>query len=207
MAYVGTYPTTPSFSAVNFKVNSTTKETVSESGRRIRTSVAGTRFSATLKYPPIKVEDFMSVQAFIAKCQGPLNSFDLVMPTISHSRSGFLGTIEVDGNQSAGDSTITVTAYDTDSTVAESKTILKAGDVIRFASHTKVYMVTQDIVTDASGDATIDITPSLFEDIVTATQVQHLAVPFRVTLTNDLQEIKYSNNGFVAYEIDVLEEL
>lgn len=208
MALIGNYPTTPGFQAVNFKTISNTRQTTSLSGRRVRLSTAGTRFSATISYPPLTVAEFMPVQAIIAQCQGSLNSFDIILPTISYTKiTNWQGQILVNGNQSQGDTTISVRAYDTDSTVAESRTILNAGDVIRFASHTKVYMATQDITTDGTGVATIDITPALFEDIVDGTEVTHDAVPFRMTLERDVQEFKYDNSGFVGYELDVLEEI
>ena len=39
--------------------------------------------------------------------------------------------------------------------------VLKAGDLIKFNGHSKVYMVQSDIDSDGSGAATVSIEPSL----------------------------------------------
>ena len=202
MAYIGTWPSSVGFRTVDFKSISKTKITETLSGRKLRFSSAGTRFSATIRYPRMSVADFLPIQAIATQAQGPLNSFDIVLPTISDNSTAYgSATVTVDGNQSAGDSTIQVSTNQT------SQTILKAGDVVRFASHTKVYMLTSDVTTDGAGDATLNITPSLFEDIVNNSTVTIDSVPFRMIMNNDLQVYKYGTDGYQSYEIDVVEEL
>ena len=51
------------------------------------------------------------------------------------------------------------------------------------------------------------IAPNLFQGIVDTSSITLTDVPFRMILAGDVQEFKYAVNGFVTYEIDVIEEL
>ena len=200
MAYIGTWPSTVGFRTVNFRALSATKQTTTQSGRRIRISTAGTRFSATIQYPRMSLTDWKPIQAVATRLQGPLNSFDVQLPSISENSSGVTGITATSSVASAGASTVTL------ATNKNSQTIMKAGDVIRFASHNKVYMLTADATTDGSGNVDVAITPSLVEATTSASATVD-DVPFRMTLANDIQEYKYATDGTIAYEIDVIEEV
>lgn len=203
MAYIGNWPTNVGFNTTNFKTITDTRQTVSQSGRRIRISTASSRFSATLKYPPMTLANWKPIQAAAVRSQGPLNSFDIQLPSVSDNSSGVTGITATvnDTNAIAGASLVTI------ATNKNSQTIMKSGDVVRFASHTKVYMLTQDAITNGTGEVTLNITPNLFEEVVDSSSVTVDNVPFRMTLERDVQEFKYATNGTVAYEIDVIEEL
>ena len=204
MAYIGTWPSTIGFRTVNFKAVSSTKQTTTQSGRRIRVSTAGTRFSTTIQYPRMALANFKPRQAVATRLEGPLNSFDITLPSVSENQSGVTGIIAtVDGTNAAGSSSVNI------ATNKNSQTIMKAGDVIRFPSHNKVYMLTADATTDGTGDVAVAITPNLIEavDDDGSSTVTVDDVPFRMTLTGDIQEYKYATDGTVSYEIDIIEEV
>lgn len=204
MAYIGTWPSTIGFRTVNFKAVSSTKQTTTQSGRRIRVSTAGTRFSTTIQYPRMALANFKPIQAVATRLEGPLNSFDIILPSVSENQSGVTGIIAtVDGTNAAGSSSVNI------ATNKNSQTIMKAGDVIRFPSHNKVYMLTADATTDGTGDVAVAITPNLIEavDDDGSSTVTVDDVPFRMTLTGDIQEYKYATDGTVSYEIDIIEEV
>jgi len=202
MANLGNYPSTPAFSGVNFKIETTTQQTTSLSQKRYRNSIGTTFFTATAQYPPMTKAEFRPVMAFIAQCQGPLNEFDIVLPDISENQGDTAGsTAEVNGTHSATESTIAVDG------LAFSTTVLKAGDLIRFTNHTKVYMVTADVTSSGTGTANINITPSLTEGLSNNEAVTINNVPFRMTLANDGQEISVGTTEFYQYEIDLIEVL
>ena len=204
MAYIGTWPSTIGFRTVNFRAISSTKQTTPQSGRRVRVSTAGTRFAGTIQYPQMALASFKPIQAVATQLQGPLNSFDIVLPSISENQSGVTGTTAlVNGTNAAGSSTVNLT------TNKNSTTIAKAGDVIRFPGHNKVYMLTADATTGGGGAVAVAITPNLIEAEVGdgSTAVTLDDVPFRVTLSRDIQEYKYATDGTVSYEIDIIEEV
>ena len=203
MANIGNFPSSPGFSAANFKQNTITKRTQTSSGRQIRSTNASTLWSSTLVFPIMDQSEFRPIQAFIALSQGSLNEFDIVLPIISQSRSenAEMSYSTVDGAHSAGDTTINI------STALNNQNVLKAGDVVRFANHTKVYMVTTDINTDSAGDAVLNIQPALVEALVDTESITTTNVPFRMVLSADEQEFNYRTDGLVSYEIDVEEVL
>ena len=203
MAYVGNFPTSPGFSAVGFKQNTITKRTQTASGRIIRSSNATTLWSGTLAFPTMTLQEFRPIQGFIALTQGTLNEFDIVIPIVSQSQSTVAAslTATVDGAHSAGDTTVNI------STNFGDEAVLKAGDIVRFANHTKVYMCTTDINTDSAGDAVLNIQPALTEDLSNSESITTNDVPVRMILSSDVQEFGYRTDGLVSYEIDVAEVL
>lgn len=203
MAYIGNFPSSPGFASANFRQNTTTKITKSQSGRAIRATNGTTLWSGVLRFPPMTQAEFRPVQAFVALAQGPLNEFDIVIPTVSQSQSANAATLTavVNGAHTAGDTTITI------STNLSSQNCLKAGDVVRFANHNKVYMATTDINCDITGAATLNIQPALVENLTNGETITTNNVPFRMILSNDLQEFGYRTDELVNYEIDVEEVL
>ena len=204
MALIGNFPTDPGFTSVNFRQQTKTQKTETNSGRTIRYTDSTTLWKGTLNFPPMTLAEFKPIQGFIARCQGPLNEFDLVIPTVSDTSSGYPNqSTQVNSAGSAGATSVDVLSNQT------SSTILKAGDVVRFPNHSKVYMVTQDVTTDGSGLGVLNFQPGLViavevYDSAGAT-IQVNQVPFRMILTNDLQEFGYRTDGLVGYELDVQE--
>ena len=208
MAYIGFFPiTNVGAQAVRFRQQTLTKKTETASGRIIRATTSTTKWKGTISFPPMTRAEFQPIQAFISRCQGPLNEFDLVIPTVSTSSSEFnhgVGALHIDAGASAdaGATSIAVNCG------TGPTNVLKAGDVIRFHNHSKVYMVTEDVDSDATGDATINFQPGLVtavSDDSAADDITAQDVPLRMILTNDLQEFAYRTDGLVEYEIDVEE--
>ena len=209
MAYIGTFPSSPGFQTANFTQNTATKSVQTQSGRTVRASNATTLWSGTLVFPTMTAAEFRPVQAFIALAQGKLNEFDIVIPVVSQSISANRAivdgnvTVETDsaGNHQAGDTNIKI------QTPVSNNNILKAGDLVRFANHTKVYVCTTDINSDSNGEAVLNIQPGLVEAVSDGEAVTTNDVPFRMILDNDVQEFKYTTEQYTNYEIDVREVL
>jgi len=203
MAYIGNFPTDPGFSTVNFKLNNVVKQTQTASGRTTRVAIGTTLWSGTLVFPPMTLTEFSPIQGFVALAQGGLNEFDIVIPTVSDSASEnapFLNAINVDATHNAGE-----TAIEVDSDLGGAGNILKAGDIIRFPNHTKVYMCTTDVNTDTAGTATMNISPPLLQTVVAGQSITFNEVPIRMVLANEVQEFGYRTDRLVEYEIDVQE--
>jgi len=211
MAYIGNFPTTPGFQAVNFKMITTVKTTQTASGRIVRFQEGTTLWNGTLQFPPMTLAEFLPIQGFLARCKGSLNEFDVVVPTISANSKGYGSDstvgMAVKTAASAGATSIEVT------TLLNDTTILNPGDLIRFENHTKVYMVTDNagVTTDGSGEATINFEPELVTaqdvDSTGGPLIQIADVPIRMILTNNVQEISYRTDGLIQYELDVQEVL
>jgi hypothetical protein len=126
---------------------------------------------------------------------------------VADTTSGYASqTVKVSAAHSAGDSAISINSDQT------SATILKAGDIVRFENHTKVYMVTQDVASDGSGDATMNIFPNLIEALEDDsaggnTAVTINQVPIRMFIDGDVQTYKHATNETITAEFDLIEEI
>jgi hypothetical protein len=83
--------------------------------------------------------------------------------------------------------------------------ILKAGDVLKFASHAKVYMVTDDVNSDGGGLATVPIEPPVTQEVVTDEAVTVNDVPFTCMLSAENNEYSVSGPLLYTYSLSLLE--
>ncbi len=85
--------------------------------------------------------------------------------------------------------------------------VLKAGDVIRLAGHSKVYKVVADASSDAVGLATLVIEPGLQETPAPFEVVQVQDVPFLVSLAAEDTDMEWDENVWVRPTIKLVEQL
>ena len=202
----GTYPTSPEFRSINFSSEQKTKTSTTDSGKMFSTQVDGQRFKFSATYPPMSRSDFAPVLAFIMKQRSGKENFTIVPPDISSTRGNETGTILVNGVHTAGDTTIAIDGHASDGAGR-----FKSGDMIKFASHDKVYMIVAD-ATSSSNASTITIEPPLRNALANYEAVTYNNVPFTVYLLNDMQEfgqVGADKDGNILYkfELDVEEAL
>jgi len=199
----GNFPVGEGFVSANFKSNNITKRSQTASGRYIRETSATTLWSVTLATPTLTQAQARPIQAYIARCRGGINEFDIILPEISYSvaNSVYHSTVLTCANTSGGATAVNFTSG------ANNATVIKAGDVVRFSNHTKVYMATTDITTDGSGNGTLNIEPALIEAVTTSHTIIHNAVPFRMIMDQDVQEYIYTLEGYTAFELEMVETI
>ena len=189
----GTYPATPEFSAVKLESLQPNIVTETRTGRRQVRSVGGQRWAFTAKYNDFTRAEFMPVYAFVLAQAGQLETFTIVPPVISSTSGTATGSV-TSSAASIGATSVTIAGL---------TGILKAGDFVKFASHTKVYMVTAD----RSGAGAMSIIPALVTATGAVGAVTYNSVPFTVRLNNDLQSYSLSGYDRYTYEIDMVEAL
>ena len=194
----GTLPTSPEFKSVGFTSEQKTITSTTDSGKMFSTQIDGQRFSFTASYPTMTRETFSPVLAFIMKQRSQQNTFQVSLPDLKNAKGNVSGTVLVDGAHTAGDTTITVDAM-TGS--------LLAGDFVKFANHSKVYMVVADVTADGSNDATLTIEPPLRSNLANNEAVTYDGVQFTVRLSNDVQQFKTSVIDQYTFELDFIEAL
>jgi hypothetical protein len=190
----GTFPSSPGFRAVNMRSQDMNYFSESVSGRTQARSRGGQRWAFTAKFPPMSRATFGPVLAFVAAQDGRLETFQIVLPEISDAAGTASGTVLSDGGGSIGDSTIDVDGL---------TGTLAPGDYFKWASHSKVYMVTAE----RDGDGTLSFTPSLVEDVADNEQLTYDSVPFTVRLNNDVQEWQAGLGELYEFELDMIEAL
>jgi hypothetical protein len=193
----GTYPTTPEFRSIGFNSEQKTITSTTDSGKMFAVQVDGQRFKFSASYPPMSRSDFAPVLAFVMKQRSQKETFQISLPDLKNAKGDVSGTVLVNGSHSAGDTTI-----DVDGMTGS----LLAGDFIKFAGDTKVYMVVSD-ATAVAGAATLTIEPPLRSAIADDAAVTYDGVEFTVRLTSDIQQFNTSDLDLYRFEIDFIEAL
>ena len=194
----GTYTTSPEFRSLNFASEQKTKTSTTDSGKMFSTQVDGQRFKFSATYPPMSRSDFAPVLAFIMKQRSQKETFQISIPDLKNAKGNVSGSVLVKNAHTAGDTTITVDAM---------TGTLKAGDLVKFAGDTKVYMVVSDVTADGSNEATLTIEPPLRSAISDNASVTYDGVEFTVRLTNDLQQFSTNDLDTFRFEVDFIEAL
>ena len=177
----GTFPTSPGFSALSFENNRPTLVNASLSGRRAVRQIGSQYFTFTVSMPPMNQNDAMDIFAFLQKQKGSFETFQIKIPLQNRGAEKSSTAVKVVGSHSAADSTIALDGF-----AASTTGVLKAGDLIKFAGHTKVYMVQSDIDSDGSGAATVSIEPGLVSTLADNEVVTMNQPDFTVYLVSDV---------------------
>ena len=204
----GAFPiSTSKFSTLGIKSIQPTLISKSISGKKLSRTIDAQRWAFTISIiTSTRATAYGELMAFIVKQRSGKENFTIIPPEIEDARGSETGSVLVNGNQSAGDTTIAMDGFGGDGAGR-----FKAGDFIKFASHNKVYMVVAD-VTSSSNAATVTIEPPLVADIANDSAVTYDNVPFTVHLTNDIQEFgavgsDKDGNLLYQFEFDVEESL
>tara|TARA_R110001592_G_scaffold190201_3_gene435849 strand:- start:956 stop:1534 length:579 start_codon:yes stop_codon:yes gene_type:complete len=190
----GTYPALPIFASVGFKSVYYNLSSQSLSGRTQVRNIGGQRFEFSASYSRLLRSEFTPVLAFVMSQRGMAETFSIVLPEISSTSGTATGTVRTNGTSPIGDKTIAIDGL---------TGLLKAGDVIKFASHSKVYMVTQD----RSGAGDLSIEPGLEAVVANDTVITYNDVPFLVRLNNDIQEYNIGSASLVDFDVDFIESV
>ena len=188
----GTYPTTPIFSTIGFRSVNYNLSSQSISGRTQVRNIGGQRFEFSAQYTRMTRSEFAPILVFTMAQRGSAETFTIVLPQISSKSGDASGTILVNGAADIGATTVGVDGV---------TGTLKAGDMVKFANHSKVYMLTAD----RGGDGNISIQPALRVAVPNDNAVTFDSVPFTVRLNNDVQEFNLGSASLVDYEIDMIE--
>ena len=196
----GQFPTDPNFRSLNFKDNRPTLVNQTLSGRKQVRQIGSQYFSFTVQMPPLQQEKAQEVFAFLQKQKGSFEDFTIVAPLDNLGAGKSETDIQVVGAHTSGDASIALDGFTASQTGA-----LKAGDIIKFANHSKVYMVQSDIDSDGSGALTVLISPNLVASLADNEAVTVNKPSFTVYLENN--EIMYSTDasGFYSISFDVRE--
>ena len=177
------------------------------SGKKLTRQIGTQRCGFTAEVIVAKRSDvYGELMAFVIQQRGSKENFTIIPPEVKSTRGSETGTVLVNGVHAVGDNTIAMDGF-----AGDGAGRFKAGDLIKFASHTKVYMIVSD-VTSSSNAATVTIEPPLITALADDSVVTYNNVPFTVHLTNDLQEfggVGADKDGNVLYkfELDVEESI
>ena len=177
------------------------------SGKKLARQIDNQRWAFTVQIiTGTRSSTYGELMAFIVKQRSGKENFTIIPPEIADARGNESNTVLVNGDHAVGDTTIAMDGHHNDNPHA-----FKAGDFIKFASHSKVYMIVADVQA-SSNASTVTIEPPLISTVANNSIVTYDNVPFTVHLTNDIQEFGVSgadNEGklYYEYQFDVEESL
>jgi hypothetical protein len=199
----GTYPSSPEFTSVDFKINTPVQTTETVNGRKRRSGFGVSFYTFSGKYASLTPSQVQPLTAFIAKQYGQVESFQVVLPKISYNKAA-------DYAQAVGNAKVKTAASKGALSVAlkglgANKAVFKAGDFFKFNGHSKVYMVTDDVTSNGSGEATLFFSAKLVVNVVVDEVLTINAVPFTVILDQDVDEFTVANGGMTNIEVSFRE--
>jgi len=204
----GAFPiSTSKFSTMGIQSIQPTLISKSISGKKLSRTIDSQRWAFTISIiTSTRATAYGELMAFIVKQRSGKENFTVVPPEIEDARGSETGSVLVNGVHAVGDTTIAMDAF-----AGDGAGRFKMGDFIKFASHTKVYMVVAD-VTSSSNAATVTIEPPIITALADDSAVTYDDVAFTVHLTNDVQEFGIvgadkDGNNLYKYEFDVEETL
>lgn len=198
----GAFPTTKKPRVFNFTSNRPNNTAYTLSGKRSIKQFAAQYFSFSVQMPPMKQTDFQQYYAFLVKQKGSFEDFTFEYPLDNLGADKGETDILANGVQAIGDSTIAMDGFS-----VSTDDVLKGGDLIKFSGHNKVYMVTGDANSNASGQATVSIEPPLQAALADNEAVTVNKPSLTVALVQD--DVLYSTDaaGFFTLSFDVREVL
>ena len=134
------------------------------------------RWEMSLDWAPLSRERAMQVYSFFIGQQGSFDTFQVVLPSPINATAGSQVDSDVEGPPMVVDSRTTLSRSIIVANFNRSATVMKAGDFFKFSNHEKLYMVTQDLVTNGAGIGTINFTPPIISSVVTGTDTGTLNV-------------------------------
>jgi len=193
----GTYPASPAFNTVNFKINTPVIKTTTLSGKSRRVAQGHSFYSFEAKYNNLSPFDAGPIIGFISQQYGPLETFQIVLPKISYTKvtNQTSATVTVSATVAAGVSQVSVSG------VTGGTNLLRAGDFFKFSNHTKVYMCA---VTWTTGQP-LYFSGSLVTAVPSGTQLVINAVPFTVILDNEPQQVDVGTGGITQLSLSMRE--
>ena len=204
----GAFPiSSAKFSTLGIKSTQNTLVSITDSGKKLSRQIDGQRFGFTAQIITAKRSDvYGQLMALIMKQRSSKENFTIIPPEVEDARGNETNTVLVNGVHAVGDTTIAMDGHHNNNPHA-----FKAGDFIKFASHSKVYMIVEDVQA-SSNASTVTIEPPLITALADDSVVTYDNVPFTVHLTNDIQEfgaVGTTKDGAFLYqfEFDVEESL
>ncbi|MCP4545951.1 MAG: hypothetical protein GY835_05735 [bacterium] len=192
------FPATPKVATITIKSFEPNLVSITHSLKRQVRSRGGHLWQLDLGWRPQLRATFAPIAAFAVRMRGQYGVFDYVPPNVAPLGIA-TGAPTIDGTGQSG------RELETEGWTPTTTGILKAGDYLKIAGHTKVYMVVEDTASDELGKATLTIEPALQAVPNDGEALTVHDVPFHVAFADDVVEISTDKAGFIAYGARMVE--
>lgn len=164
----------------------------------------GHRFGITIGTRPMERADWQKLLAFHSQQRGQYNTFSYTSVALAAPLGSLAGStyaVTVSGtSHAAGGTTVAFTG------LPSTQVVLKAGDLLKFANHSKVYAVESSSVTSSTaGIATATIYPELVSSLSNAEALTYQNVPFTMSFKDDAPKWPVGVDGFLEVQLELQE--
>lgn len=200
------FPTHILPSKVSVTIEQPTMTSTTNSLTTQRRSLGAHRISLEYTYPPMTAEDAQPFVAFFSAMQGQGKAFKLNAPKQLINDATHIAdsdTHTVTTSYSSGLREVIVDGFDADLDVA-----IKGGNFIQFSNHDKIYVVSANGGSNASGECRIRIEPALLENITSAETLNTFSedIPLHAIFANDTFEFDVNSALHYGFKIKFLEQ-
>lgn len=150
-----------------------------------------------ITWPPLEERNHRRLMAFIAKQDGALESFEMVMPR-TEALGTVAGTPVAKNAHAAGDTTLRTRGWYPRSRV------MGEGDFFRLGQ--KIYRVTDRAITGINGEVTLDINPGLRKDVSDGEPLVVRGITFRVFFSQTAVRSRMTTDGVYITSATVRED-
>lgn len=166
--------------------------------RQARTSGAQ-RWAIAFQWAPMARSIFMQFFAFFTAQRGQADSFTCTLAGHTAPLGTWAGAPVVNGAGQTG-RVVNLLGF-----TASQTGICKAGDIFKFSSHSKVYMVTADATSTAGGLVALSIEPALIASPANAEALVTSNVPFTVARVSDTLDMALTPGLLTPLAVTVVE--
>jgi hypothetical protein len=195
----GALPTSVLPSSVTLRSVQPTRTSVAHSLKRTVRTRGAQRWGMRLSWSVLNRAYLSALYAFLLAQRGQTDTFTATLAGHIAPQGTWLGSPVVNGAGQTGRS-VALRGF-----TASQAAAVKAGDLLKFAGHTKVYMVTTDAASDGTGLATLTIEPQLIATIADAEALVYSSVPFTVALAGDNLDTVIAPGMLYTLDIDLVE--
>ena len=195
----GSLPTLVNPTTVAFHSIQPTRISVAHSLKRQARTNSVQKWALSFGYTVLNRATIMSFYGFLIGQRGQADTFTTVLPGHTTPQGSWAGAPVVGAAAQTGTS-IALTGF-----TASQTGVAKAGDFLKFAGHTKVYMVTADANSSVSGTATLSIQPALLQSPGAGESITVSNVPFTVALASDNLDGNIQAGPIYSFNIDLVE--
>lgn len=194
------FPTTVAPSSLTLRSLQPTLLSTAHSLKRQVRSRGAQRWGFALRYNALTRAQISELIAFALAQRGQYSSFTFVPAVLGTPQTTVSGTPLCAGATASGRS-VTTDGW------ANSVTAMKAGEFVKFAGHNKVYMLTADVTSNGSGQATLSIEPALYAGVADNEALTVTAVPFTCAFAGDSHDVGLSPGPVLDWSCDLVEVL
>jgi len=196
----GALPTNPGPNRIELSDSTGAVVSRSLSGKRFARLFGGQRWRLRVKYPPMTRAEFAPVLGFLLSQQGQFGTFTVVPTDLEVPRGSWAGTPIVNGPHGIGLKTIAVGGFP-----INTPGVVKAGDLVKFPGHAKVYMATADLSSNGGGQGNLQLNTPVIAALSNLEVIVHTNVPITVALDGSVQSYSVGRGGFYQFDFDATE--